>query len=96
MNEQETTMTDKKQYREEMLSKIAEIIEATGQNDDSYHDKEKALDIMVVLEGLLGYTLFTICQDADEIRDAAEESYISIKRRALQLFRDGIDEEPQE
>lgn len=76
------------QYREEMLSKIADIIEKTGQDDDAYVDHEKALDILMVLEGLLGYTIFTTCNDAGEVRDASEESYINIKRRALQLLRD--------
>ena len=75
-------------YREEMLSKVADIIEKTGKKDDAYVDHEKALDILMVLEGLLGYTIFTTCRDSGEIRDACEESYINIKRRALQLHRD--------
>ncbi len=80
------------QYREEMLTKIADVIEQTGQKDDAYVDHEKALDILVVLEGLLGYTIFTTCNDSGEIRDACEESFINIKRRALQLLRDEKDE----
>lgn len=81
-------MKDQHNYREEMLSQIAEIIEKTGQDDDAYVDQNKALDILMVLEGLLGYTIFTTCLDAGEVRDASEESYINIKRRALQLLRD--------
>lgn len=80
------------QYREKMLSEIADIIEQTGQKDDAYVDHEKALDILMVLEGLLGYTIFTTCTDSGEIRDACEESYINIKRRALQLLRDEKNE----
>lgn len=83
-------MSEEKNYRETMLSQIAEIIEKTGQQDDSYVDHEKALDILVVLEGLLGYTIFTTCTDAGEVRDACEESYINIKRRALKLMRDEL------
>lgn len=83
-------MTQKHPYREEMLAKIADIIEKTGEDDDAYVDKDKALDILMVLEGLLGYTIYTTCIDAGEIRDACEESHISIKRRALQLLRDEL------
>lgn len=81
-------MQQKLSYREKMLSQIAEIIEKTGADDEAYGVSDKALDILMVLEGLLGYTIFTTCTDAGEVRDACEESYINIKRRALKLLRD--------
>jgi len=81
-------MTDKPNYREQMLTDIATVIENAGKDDEAYVDTDKALDILMVLEGLLGYTIFTVSEDANDVRDAAEESYMGIKRRALQLMRD--------
>ena len=80
-------MSSTNNHREELLSNIANIIEATGQDDANYQDKDKALDIMMVLESLLGYTIYTSCLDEHDARDLSEESYVNIKRRALNLLR---------
>lgn len=89
-------MDKKLSYREDMLAQIADIIEKTGQDDESYVAKDKALDILLVLESLLGYTIYTTCLDAGEVRDACEESYVNIKRRALQLLRDELTAQSSE
>ena len=84
MNQQEEN------YRETMLRQMADIIELTGKENESYTNEQKALDILEVLEGLLGYTIFTVCNDAGEIRDACEESFVNIKRRALKLLPENM------
>lgn len=79
-------MTQKKSHRDEMFDKVSKLIEETGKSDANYSDKEKALDILSVLEGLLAYTIYTTCINSETVRDSCEESYINIKRQALHMM----------
>ena len=89
-------MSTTNNHREELLGNIANIIETTGQDDADYQDKDKALDILMVLESLLGYTIYTSCLDEHDARDLCEESYVNIKRRALNLLRNETEVQDEE
>ena len=71
------------QYRKQLLKEMSEAIESLGKEDDNYSPKEKAIDILNVLEGLLGFAICTTCNTTDQIRDASELSFVRIKKRAL-------------
>lgn len=73
-------------YREQLFDALAREIENSGKQDASYTNQQKALDILEVLEDLLAYTIFNLCDNKDTIRDASEESYMNIKQRALLMF----------
>jgi hypothetical protein len=55
-------------------------------NDSNYDNYQKARDILDMLEGLLAYAIYNTCISPETIRDSAEESYVNIKRRALEMF----------
>ena len=76
----------KPNYRDQMFDTLANAIENTGKSDESYDNYLKALDILDVLESLLAYTIYNTSDSQDTIRDASEESYINIKKRALKMF----------
>jgi hypothetical protein len=76
----------KPNYRDEMFDTLANAIENVGKSDESYDNYLKALDILEVLESLLAYTIYNTCDSPETIRDACEESYINIKKRALLMF----------
>lgn len=79
-------MDTKENYADQMFTKISNLIEDIGQNDPEYTNEKKAIDILNVLESLLAYTIYTTCLTTEEIRDSAEESYISIKKQALAIL----------
>ena len=76
----------KPNYREQMFDTLANAIENTGKSDESYDNYLKALDILDVLEGLLAYTIYNTCDNAETIRLACEESAANITMRALKMF----------
>jgi len=82
------------EYRDKLLNQLTEIIENLGANDKDYDDTQKSLDILDVLELLLGYTIHTTCNSIDTIRDSSEESYFNIKRRALTFYRNETSKNP--
>ena len=75
-------------YEKDMFDGISKIIEETGAGDEAYSNEDKALDILGVLESLLAYTIYTTCISPETIRDSAEQSYVNIKRQALQMLQD--------
>lgn len=87
MNKKSNEVSEKQTYKTQMFDEVSKIIEATGQGDSNYSAEEKAMDIFVVLESLLAYTIYTTCISAESVRDSAEESYINIKRQALEMMR---------
>ena len=66
---------------------ISNVIENSGKNDPEYSNEKKAVDILNVLESLLAYTINTTCLTTNDVRDAAEDSYFSIKKQALAIIR---------
>lgn len=89
-------MTDSIDYKQKMFDELSAQIEAIGKDDENYNDHQKALDILGVLEGLLGYTIYTTCTSLDEVRDSSEESYVNIKRTALTAMRKELDSSASE
>lgn len=85
--------TGKHNHREAMFDALSQAIENTGKGDKEYTDYDKALDILDVLESLLAYTIFSTCVTTDQIRDSSEESYMTIKKRALQIYHSQQEEE---
>ena len=79
----------KPNYRDEMFDTRANAIESVGKSDESYDNYLKALDILEVLESLLAYTIYNTSDSPETIRDACEESFINIKKRALLMFENG-------
>ena len=80
-------MDAKIDYAEMMFTEISKLIENTGKGDAEYTDKAKAIDILNVLESLLSYTIYTTCLTTDDVRDASEDSYMSIKKQAIDMIR---------
>ncbi len=80
-------MSAKQNHADQMFKEISNLIENIGKNDQEYTNHKKAIDILNVLEGLLAYTIYTTCYTAEEVRDAAEESYFSIKKQALAILK---------
>ena len=70
-----------------MFAELSQVIEATGKGDESYDNKAKAVDILSVLESLLAYTIYTTCVTSEHVRDSCEESYMQIKRQALEMIK---------
>lgn len=85
-------MSESIDYKKQMFDTLGDIIEKTGQGDPNYTGEQKALDILEVLENLLGYTIYTTCTDLNEVRDSSEESYVNIKRIALSSMRKELAE----
>jgi hypothetical protein len=80
-------MNTKKNYADQMFTELSKIIEHVGKDDEEYTNQKKAVDVLNVLESLLAYTIYTTCYTTEDVRDAAEDSYISIKRQALAIIR---------
>lgn len=80
-------MSEQKNYADQLFTEISNLIENTGKNDQDYTNHNKAIDILNVLESLLAYTIYTTCYTTEEVRDAAEESYFSIKKQALVILK---------
>ena len=78
---------NKQNYQEEMFEKISLIFETTGKLDEEYDDYQKDSDILSVLENLLAYAIYNTNIDLETIKEASEESYVHIKRRALMMWR---------
>ena len=78
--------TQKINYRDQMFDAISNIIEVTGRDDANYDNHQKARDILEMLESLLAYAIYNTCISPETIRDSCEESYVSIKKRALMMF----------
>lgn len=74
-------------YADQMFTELSNVIENVGKDDQQYTNQKKAVDILNVLESLLAYTIYTTCCTTEDVRDAAEESYLSIKRQALAIIR---------
>lgn len=79
-------------HRDKLFETLSEAIEHNGKDDANYDNFQKATDILEVLESLLAYTIFTTCETSDHVRDATEESYINIKRQALRLMYQHLEE----
>lgn len=73
-------------YRDEMFEELSKIIEKTGSDDTNYDDKQKALDILEVLEALLAYTIYSTSIDEKTILTSCDESYSNIKEQALSIL----------
>lgn len=80
-------MSSKKDYADQMFTKLSNVIEDIGKGDAEYTNQRKVIDILNVLESLLAYTIYTTCYTAEEVRDASEDSYFSIKKQALAIMR---------
>ncbi len=80
-------MSTKKNYADQMFTELSNVIENVGKNDKEYTNQNKAVDILNILESLLAYTIYTTCNTTEEVRDASEESYFSIKKQALAIIR---------
>ncbi|KTD15925.1 hypothetical protein E3983_02545 [Legionella israelensis] len=80
-------MTKDISYADQLFESLSDTIENIGKEDPDYDDKQKALDILNVLESLLAYTIYTTCITSENVRDSAEESYMNIKRQALEMIR---------
>ena len=80
-------MSTKKNHADKMFTELSNVIENVGKNDPEYTNQKKAIDILNVLESLLAYTIYTTCYTTEEIRDASEDSYFSIKKQALAIIR---------
>ena len=80
-------------HRAKMFDAISHIIEEAGKDDPAYDNFQKAADVLEILESLSAYTLFTICQTTDQVRDVCEESYMNMKRQALRLMYKRLEEE---
>ncbi len=80
-------MSTKKNYADQMFTELSKTIEHIGKNDQEYTNQQKAVDILNVLESLIAYTIYTTCNTTEEVRDASEESYFSIKKQALAIIR---------
>ena len=74
-------------HSDELFEALSNTIENIGKDDPNYDDEKKAVDILNVLESLLAYTIYTTCLTTDHVRDSAEESYINIKRQALEMMK---------
>lgn len=86
-DDEEMIMSTKKSHADQMFTDLSNIIEHAGENDQDYTNQKKAIDILNVLESLLAYTIYTTCNTTEEVRDAAEETYFSIKSQALAIMR---------
>jgi hypothetical protein len=80
-------MSAKVDYPEFMFSQISKLIENTGKGDAEYTAKTKVIDILNVLESLLAYTIYTTCLTTEDVREASEDSYVSIKKQAVAMLR---------
>ena len=80
-------MINERKYKECLFEKISDIIENIGQEDSNYDNYQKARDILEVLEGLLAYAIYNTCVSPETIRDSAEESYVNIKKKALEMYK---------
>lgn len=85
-------MNQPKHYREALFDAIANTIENVGKNDPEYTPTQKSLDILDVLENLLAYTIYSTCNSLETVRDSAEESYVNIKKRALHMMKQELEE----
>jgi ribonucleotide reductase beta subunit family protein with ferritin-like domain len=74
-------------YQEEMFEKISLLFETIGESDADYDLYQKNNDILGVLENLLAYAIYNTNIDLETIKEASEESYVHIKRRALMMCR---------
>lgn len=80
-------MPEEASQADKLFEVLSQTIENHGKDDNEYDDKKKALDILNVLESLLSYTIYTTCLTSDNVRDSCEESFINIKRQALDMLK---------
>lgn len=84
-------MTEESKYKEELFNTLADAIENIGKDDPTYSETQKALDILDVLESLLAYTVYSTSVSIETVRTSAEESYMNIKKRALDMMSDELN-----
>ena len=84
-------MQDKNKYKDLLLKQISKSIELFGMTDKEYSDERKLLDVLDVLESILAYSLCNISIDIPSIRDASEESYVNIKRKAILYYKNNME-----
>jgi hypothetical protein len=79
--------TQKLTHREKLFETLSSAIEKIGNDDPKYSNNQKSEDILDVLENLLAYTIILRSNDPDEVRDSCESAYVSLKQRAVIMYK---------
>lgn len=79
-------------YKNELFDQMSQLLEDLGKDDEKYDGFQKAADVLDVLESLLAYAIYSVSISSETVRDACEESYVNIKKRALRMMEQELAE----